>query len=96
MPGKRKMQTYNGSGYSKEKIEITLNRLNALKLKVTELRVRCEKLKKLQKEKLEEKRCNRCKKKILLDKEVVFKNSAGKNKHYYHNHCFETLISYLK
>ena len=90
------MQTYNGERFQKEKIETTLIRLNALKLKVTELRVRCEKLKKLQKEKLDEKKCSRCKKKIIPGKEVVFKDPAGELKHYYHNHCFETLISYLK
>jgi hypothetical protein len=90
------MQIHIGERYPKEKIKTTLIRLNALKLKVTELRIRCEKLKKLKKEKLDEKRCSRCKKKIMHDKEVVFKDPVGKNKHYYHNHCFEALISYLK
>jgi uncharacterized protein with PIN domain len=89
------MQTYNNRRYSKEQIETTLIRLNSLKVKVTELRIKCEKLKSLQTEKLE-KRCKECNKKIIRGKEVTFKDSSGKITQYYHKHCFETLVAYLK
>ncbi|MCW3997370.1 MAG: hypothetical protein NWF10_02230 [Candidatus Bathyarchaeota archaeon] len=90
------MQTYNNRTYPKEQIETTLIRLNSLKLKVTELRVKCEKLKRLQKEKLNENRCKACNKKITHSKEVTFKDPSGKITQYYHKHCFETFIAYLK
>jgi hypothetical protein len=94
---REKMQTYNDDrNYPKEQIETTLIRLNSLKLKVTELRVKCEKLKRLQKEKRIENICRSCNKKIIHGKEVTFKASSGKITQYYHKHCFDTLIAYLK
>ena len=90
-----KMQAYNNLRYRKEKIETTLDRLNSLKSRVVELRIKCEKLK-LQTEKRNENICKRCKKAIIKDEEVTFKDSSGKITQHFHKRCFETLVACIK
>jgi hypothetical protein len=91
---KPKMQVNNGKRYRKEQIETTLDKLNTLKSKVIELRIKCEKLK-LQTEKRKENSCKKCKKAIVKDEEVTFKNSSGKITQHFHKHCFEKLVACL-
>lgn len=85
-------QEYNKRIYHKKQIENTVNRLNSLKFKVTELRIKCEKIKKLQ----TEKHCKLCRKTIAEGEEITFKDSSRTIKQYYHKACFGALISDAK
>lgn len=75
----------------KEKVEAVLARLQSLKSQVSELRVQCEALKKLQSEKQKDLICNECGKLIEQGQEVVLKGSLGKVKGYYHRDCFKAI-----
>ncbi len=86
------MQGYDNRIYRKTQIENTMNRLNSLKFKVTELRIKCEKLKKLQ----NEKQCKNCRKTISQGEEITFKDPARNIEHDYHKNCFKSLLSNLK
>ena len=86
------IQEYNKRIYQKNQIENTMNKLNSLKFKVTELRIKCEKIKKLQTENY----CRVCRKSIIKGEEITFKDSSRTIKQYYHKTCFGELISDLK
>jgi hypothetical protein len=76
----------------KEKVEAALARLQSLKYQVTELRVQCEALKKLQSEKQKEALiCNECGKLIKQSQEVTLKDLFGKVKSHYHKDCFKAI-----
>jgi hypothetical protein len=75
----------------KEKVEVVLVRLQSLKSQVSELRVQCEALKKLQLEKQKDLICKECGKLIEQGQEVVLKGSFGKIKGYYHRDCFKAI-----
>ncbi len=75
----------------REKVEAVLVRLQSLKSQVSELRVQCEALKKLQSEKPQDLTCNECGKLIEDGQEVVLKDSFGKIKSYYHKDCFKAI-----
>lgn len=87
-----KMQANNNRIYQRIQIATTVDRLNSLKKKVTELRIKCEKLKS-QTEKQNENKCRKCKKVIIVGEEVIFKNSSRKIIQHFHKHCFEKLIT---
>ena len=87
-----KMQGYDNRIYRKNQIENTMNKINSLKFKVTELRIKCEKLKKLQ----NEKQCKKCRKTISEGEEITFKDSSRNIEHDYHKNCFKSLLSNLK
>jgi len=78
---------------TREKIETTLCKLQTLKNEISELRRQCEELKKLR---LEDKGkmllCSECGNTIEPSQEVVFRDSAGTEKHYYHKACFRELL----
>ena len=86
------IQEYNKRIYHKYQIENTMNRLNSLKFKVTELRIKCEKIKKLQ----TEKQCKVCRKTIIKGEEITFKDSSRTIQQHYHKTCFGSLLSDLK
>ena len=86
------MQGCDNRIYRKNQIENTMNRLNSLKFKVTELRIKCEKLKKLQ----NEKQCKKCRKTISEGEEITFKDPSRNIENYYHKNCFKSLLSNLK
>ncbi len=75
----------------KEKVEAVLARLQSLKSQVSELRLQCEALKKLQSEKQKDLICNECGKLIEQGQEVVLKGSLGQVKGYYHRDCFKAI-----
>jgi len=75
----------------KEKVEAVLARLQSLKNQVSELRMQCEALKKLQSEKQKDLTCNECGKLIEQGQEVVLKSSLGQVKGYYHRDCFKAI-----
>jgi hypothetical protein len=75
----------------KEKAEVVLARLQSLKSQVSELRVQCEALKKLQSEEPKDLICNECGKLIEEGQEVVLKGSLGEVKGYYHRDCFKAI-----
>jgi hypothetical protein len=75
----------------KEKVEVVLARLQSLKNQVSELRMQCEALKKLQSEKQKDLTCNECGKLIEQGQEVVLKSSLGQVKGYYHRDCFKAI-----
>jgi hypothetical protein len=87
-----KMQANSDRRYRRIQIETTMDRLNSLKNKVTELRIKCEKLKS-QTEKQNENKCRKCKKVITAGEEVIFKNSSRKIIQHFHKNCFEKLIT---
>ena len=75
----------------KEKVEAVLARLQSLKSQVSELRVQCEALKKLQSEKQKDLTCSECGKLIEQDQAVVLKGSFGEVRCYYHKDCFKAI-----
>jgi prefoldin subunit 5 len=78
-----------------EKVEAVLARLQSLKCKVSELRMQCEELKKLQSEKQKKALvCNKCGKLIKQGKEITIKGSLGEVRSYYHRECFKALLSF--
>ena len=87
-----KMQGCDNRIYRKNQIENTMNKINSLKFKVTELRIKCEKLKKLQ----NEKQCKKCRKTISEGEEITFKDPSRNIENYYHKNCFKSLLSNLK
>jgi hypothetical protein len=77
---------------AKEKIEFTLTRLQMLKHKIIELRLQCEELQKLHLENKEKPLlCSECGCAIEQGKEVIVRDSAGKEMGHYHKECFHAL-----
>jgi len=78
---------------AKERAEVVLQRLQALKSKVSELRLQCEELRK---QRLEEQSkgllCSECGSSIEPGQEVVIKDSDGTIRNYYHPKCFKELL----
>lgn len=78
----------------KEKIETALARLQSLKLKVSELKLQLETLRKLQSERQEKTLlCNHCSKAIRNGTEILFKGFNGEVKKSYHERCFKAVLS---
>ncbi|MBT0159853.1 hypothetical protein G4O51_07695 [Candidatus Bathyarchaeota archaeon A05DMB-2] len=75
----------------KERIEAALVMLQSLKNKVSELRLQCETLKKLQSEKQKDLVCGTCGKRIEAGQEVTLKDSFGNVRGYYHKDCFKAI-----
>jgi hypothetical protein len=81
----------------KERIEATLHKLQALKIRISELRAHCEELQRLRVEDaraLEDKNsellCDECGGAIEPGQEVEAKN-FGEKAHHYHKECFRKL-----
>jgi hypothetical protein len=78
----------------KEKTEEALARLQSLKLKIAELRLQVETLRKLQVEKQEKARlCTHCGKAIRKGTEIMVKGFKGEVKKSYHEGCFKVVLS---
>jgi prefoldin subunit 5 len=78
----------------KEKIENVLARLRSLKLKVSELRLQLETLRKLQSERQEKALlCDHCGKAIRQGTEIMIKGSLGEIRSSYHEGCFKAFLS---
>jgi len=79
-----------GQLVSREKIEVTLIKLQTLKSEISELRLLCENLKKSYSEN-ENKAllCKECGGPMEQGEEVVVKNFTGTEKSYYHKECFQ-------
>jgi len=75
----------------KEKVEVVLARLQSLKNQVSELRMQCEALKKLQSEEPKDLTCSECGKLIEQGQEIALKGSFGEVKSYYHKDCFKAI-----
>jgi chromosome segregation ATPase len=92
--------------YSREKIDVTLRKLQALKDKISEIRHQCEELRKqvsankvfenrVSENKVSENKaslCNQCGNAIEPNQEVVVKDSAGIERRHYHAKCFQALL----
>jgi hypothetical protein len=78
----------------KEKLEVALLRLQALRKKSSELTRQCEELKKLSSERKEKRArvCSKCGDAIESGREITFRDSAGIETRYYHKECFEELL----
>lgn len=76
---------------TKERIEATLHKLQALKSRISELRAQCEELQRLR---FEDRNnallCDECGGAIEPGQEVEAKNFGGKARHY-HKECFRKL-----
>ena len=81
---------------AKEKIEITLHKLQTLKNKSSELRQKCEELKSTLSENGGKALiCSKCGDAIESGQEVVIKDSTGTKTRYYHKECFQDLTHAL-
>ena len=82
----------------KEKIEITMRRLQELKARVAELKRRCEELRQMESERTEQEaventlRCDKCGHAIDPEQQVAVKDSDGVERSHYHKECFQTLF----
>jgi len=76
----------------KDKLEVALLRLQALRDKSSDLMRQFEELKKLRSEH-KEKVCSKCGDAIESGHEITFRNSAGTQNRYYHKECFEELLT---
>jgi uncharacterized protein with PIN domain len=76
-----------------EQVETALARLQLLKGRVSELRLQCEELKKKHSEKtaITFAKCDECGKAINKSQAIIVKDSAGKERSYYHKECFGSL-----
>lgn len=78
----------------REKIEITLHKLQTLKNESSNLITQCEELKKLCLEHTGKMLlCSRCGDAIEARQEIVFRDSAGIQSRYYHKECFQALLT---
>jgi hypothetical protein len=76
---------------AKERIEATLQKLQALKNRISELRAQCEELQRLHiEDRISALRCDECGCAIEPGDEVEAKN-FGDEPHYYHKECFRKL-----
>jgi len=75
----------------KEKLEIALLGLQALRKTSSELMRQCEELKKLSSEH-KGKVCSKCGDSIESGHEIAFRDSAGIQTRYYHKECFQELL----
>ena len=89
----RDYPTRNQQIMAREKAEAVLQRLHALKSRVTELRLQCEELRK---QRLEdhniEPLCSECGNSIESGQEVVIKGSDGTVRTCYHKECFKHFL----
>ncbi|HYB68192.1 MAG TPA: hypothetical protein VEC97_01460 [Candidatus Acidoferrales bacterium] len=86
----------------REKIEITLRRLQELKERVAELKRRCEELRRMESEHSEHTeqeaventllRCDKCGHALDPEQQVAVKDSDGVERSHYHKECFQTLF----
>lgn len=82
----------------REKIEITLRRLQELKGRVAELKRRCEELRQMESEHTEQEgventlRCDKCGRALDPEQQVAVKDSDGVERSHYHKECFQTLF----
>lgn len=81
----------------REKIEITLRRLQELKGRVAELKRRCEELQQMESDRMEENmentlRCDKCGGPLDPEQQVAVKDSEGVERSHYHKECFQTLF----
>jgi hypothetical protein len=82
----------------REKIEITMRRLQELKGRVAELKRKCEELRQIESERTEQKgtenalRCDKCGHPLDPEQQVAVKDSDGAERSHYHKECFQTLF----
>jgi hypothetical protein len=82
----------------REKIEITLRRLQELKERVAELKRRCEELRQMESEHTVQEaventlRCDKCGRSLDPEQQVAVKDSDGVERSHYHKQCFQTLF----
>jgi TolA-binding protein len=82
----------------REKIEITMHRLQELKGRVAELKRRCEELRQMESDRTKEEdienrlRCDKCGHPLDPEQQVAVKDSNGVERSHYHKECFQTLF----
>jgi hypothetical protein len=77
---------------AQDKVELTMRKLQALKVRISELRHQCEELKKMPRVvKSDAMLCDGCGGAVESGQEIVFKDSSGTKRHYYHKGCFSKL-----
>ncbi|MGA3193002.1 MAG: hypothetical protein ABSD73_10910 [Candidatus Bathyarchaeia archaeon] len=82
----------------REKIEITMRRLQELKGRVAELKRKCEELRQMGSERTEDEdaestlRCDKCGRALDPEQQVAVKDSDGVERSHYHKECFQTLF----
>jgi len=82
----------------REKIEITMRRLQELKGRVAELKRRCEELRQMESQYMEQEkmvntlRCDKCGRALNPEQQVAVKDSDGVERNHYHKECFQTLF----
>jgi hypothetical protein len=90
----KKSEEMNGEGQldPRERIQIALVKLQALKEKISELRLQCEEMKEKRSEDKESGMlCAECGKPIEPNQEVEIKDSNGATMRSYHKKCFDGL-----
>jgi hypothetical protein len=82
-----------GQQEDRQKIEVTLARLQMMKKRISELRLQCEELRKTRSEhKYNGPTCAECGEPIELGQEVEIRDSAGTLVRTYHKECFRILL----
>ena len=82
----------------REKIEITMRRLQELKERVAELKRKCEELRQMESQHTEQEviqntlRCDKCGHALDPEQQVAVKDSDGVERSHYHKECFQTLF----
>jgi len=82
----------------REKIEVTLRRLQELKERVAELKRKCEELRLMESQRTEQYdvdnrlRCDKCGRAVDAAQQVAVKDSEGVARKHYHKKCFQTLF----
>jgi hypothetical protein len=82
----------------REKVEITLRRLQELKERVAELKRRCEEIRQIQSEHTGQEdventlQCDKCGRTLDPNEQVAVRDSDGAERSHYHKECFQTLF----
>jgi uncharacterized protein YlxW (UPF0749 family) len=82
----------------RQKMEMTLRRLQELKERVAELKRRCEEFRRMESQPREQRementlRCDKCGRALDPAQQVAIKDSEGVERKHYHEHCFQKLF----
>jgi TolA-binding protein len=88
----------DGESDVRQKVEVTLRRLQELKERVAELKRRCEELRLMESQRTEQEdmentlRCDKCGSALDAAQQVAVKDSEGVERRHYHKECFQTLF----
>ena len=96
--GERSHEDEDEESDIRQKVELTLRRLQELKERVAELKRRCEELRLMESQCAKQEdmentlQCDKCGRPVDAAQQVAVKDSEGVERKHYHKECFQTLF----